>query len=112
MLSLAARFADRYNSAWYGLPTDEFREERGRLEDACRAIGRDPASIEISAGLEISDTQDANSPTALAGQTVQMLEGLRAWQAEGVAEVICRMNPSSLGLADGIIHAAQELRAS
>ena len=34
-----------WNSVWYGLPTEEFRGERRRLEAACREIGRDPAEI-------------------------------------------------------------------
>ena len=27
-MSLVARYANRWNSVWYGLPTDEFRGER------------------------------------------------------------------------------------
>ena len=112
MLRLTAQFADRYNSAWYGLPTDDFREERQRLADACKQIGRDPATIEINAGLELADPAEAPENTAanVSGRAAAILEALRAWQAEGVAEVICRMNPPSLVMAAEVSRAAQELR--
>jgi alkanesulfonate monooxygenase SsuD/methylene tetrahydromethanopterin reductase-like flavin-dependent oxidoreductase (luciferase family) len=42
MLRFAARYADRWNS--YGT-TAEIRERNDRLDEACAAIGRDPAAI-------------------------------------------------------------------
>ena len=113
MLGLTARFADRWNSVWYGLPTDEFRDERRRLEEACAAIGRDPATIEVSAGIQIYDpaTVDANGPEKVVGRAPQILEALRTWQAEGVTEVMCRMEPASVPLAAEISRAAAEFRA-
>ena len=113
MLRLAARFADRYNSAWYGLPTDEFRAERGRLQEACAAIGRHPATIDISVGVEVLEppAAAANGPTSLVGRAPQLLAALRDWESEGVSEVICRMTPPSLALAAEISRAAQELHA-
>jgi alkanesulfonate monooxygenase SsuD/methylene tetrahydromethanopterin reductase-like flavin-dependent oxidoreductase (luciferase family) len=114
MMGLIARFADRWNSVWYGLPTDEFRDERRRLEEACAAIGRDAETIEVSAGLQVYDpaTVDANGPEKIVGRAPQILDALRAWQAEGVTEVMCRMEPASVALAGEISRAAQELRAS
>ena len=113
MLGLAARFADRWNSVWYGLPTDEFRDERRRLEEACAAIGRDTATIEVSVGIQVFDpaTVEANGPTSVVGRAPHILDALRAWHAEGVGEVMCRMEPASVALAAEISRAAQELRA-
>jgi len=114
MLSLTARFADRWNSVWYGLPTDEFRDERRRLAEACVAIGRDPAEIEISAGIGVFDAAEAsaNGPEQVVGRAADIAAALRAWREEGVAEVMCRMEPASVGLADEICRAAQQVRAS
>ena len=113
MLGLIAKFADRWNSVWYGLPTDEFRDERRRLEDASSAIGRDPKTIEVSAGLQVYDpaTVTENGPEKIVGRAPQILEALKIWQAEGVTEVMCRMEPASVALAGEISRAAQELRA-
>ncbi len=45
--ALAARFAAEYNTPF--VSPDRFVEQRGRVADACAAIGRDPASITCSA---------------------------------------------------------------
>jgi alkanesulfonate monooxygenase SsuD/methylene tetrahydromethanopterin reductase-like flavin-dependent oxidoreductase (luciferase family) len=109
MLSLTARWADRWNSVWYGLPTDEFRDERGRLEQACEASGRDPRTIEVSAGIVIQDprTIDRNDSDAIVGSAEQIADALAAWREEGVSEVMCRMEPPSTGLADEIVRGAE-----
>ena len=114
MLALTARFADRWNSVWYGLPTDEFRDERRRLAEACAAIGRDPTSIEVSAGIQVVDPAQtsANGPEHVVGDAAHIAEALRTWRDEGVAEVMCRMEPVSVALAREICRAAEELRAT
>jgi alkanesulfonate monooxygenase len=47
--ALAARFAAEFNGAFKPLPV--YVEQRARVEAACRAIGRDPASLVFSAAL-------------------------------------------------------------
>ena len=44
--ALAARYATEYNTL--GAPLDELRDRRRRLDDACAAIGRDPATLAYS----------------------------------------------------------------
>ena len=111
MMSLIARWADRWNSVWYGLPTDEFRDERADLAQACQAIERDPASIEVSAGIAVADpaVNASNTPEALSGSFDQIVAGLEAWRAEGVDEVMCRLEPPSLELVDEITRAARHI---
>ncbi len=113
MLALTARFADRWNSVWYGLPTGEFRDERRRLAEACAAIGRDPAQIEVSAGIQVDDpaTASGNGPESVVGRAADIAVALRAWRDEGVAEVMCRMEPPSVSMVEMIARAAQELRS-
>src|SRR5688572_11443024 len=62
MMSLIAKWADRWNSVWYGLPTDEFRDERANLQAACAEAGRDLSTIEVSVGIAVQDprTLDRN----------------------------------------------------
>lgn len=45
--ALAARFATEFNLPFRGMTA--FREQKTRVEDACRAIGRDPGSMIYSA---------------------------------------------------------------
>lgn len=111
MMSLIAKYADRWNSVWYGLPTDEFRAERRDLEAACSAIGRDAKQIEISAGLAVSDkTDQPNDDDYLYGSVDQIADGLGKWRDEGVTEVMCRMEPPSVPMVERIMRAAQQLR--
>ena len=112
MMRLTAKWADRWNSVWYGLPTDEFREERRNLEDACRDIGRDPATIEVNAGLQVESPDDVteNGPDHLVGTADHLLEAFRIWEAEGVTEIMCRMEKPSVSLVGEIAEAARRLR--
>ncbi len=114
MISLIARWADRWNSVWYGLPTDEFRDERADLVAACAAIGRDLQGIEVSVGIVIQDprTLDRNGPGAVVGTVVQIAEAFAAWHKEGVDEVMCRLEPPSTGVVEEIADAARMFRAS
>ncbi len=45
-LAPAVRYADEYNT--FGVSPDEARARRGRLDAACEAAGRDPASIRFT----------------------------------------------------------------
>jgi len=113
MMSLIARWADRWNSVWYGLPTDEFRKERSDLVAACEAAGRDPKTIEVSAGIAIKDptTLDASDGKGVVGRAEEIAEAFRTWQAEGVDEIMCRLEPPSVGIVEEIVKAAEMFRA-
>jgi alkanesulfonate monooxygenase SsuD/methylene tetrahydromethanopterin reductase-like flavin-dependent oxidoreductase (luciferase family) len=109
MIALVAKHADRWNSVWYGAPSDDFRQERANLEAACAAIGRDPREIEVSAGLIV--TAAADTPYEDAHVLIDDLpECLAAWRDEGVTEVMCAMQPPSVELVERITEAAQQIR--
>lgn len=111
MMQLTAKWADRWNSVWYGLPTDKFHAERASLVHACEAIDRDPATIEVSAGLIITDkTSQPNDDKQLCGDVDQIAEGLAKWREEGVTEVTCAMEPPSLATVERITRAAEQVR--
>lgn len=80
---------------------------------ACAAIGRDPATIEVSVGIIIRDPQtlDANSPEAVVGRADYIAEAFAAWSEEGVTEAICRLEPASVGVVETIADAAQKFRS-
>ena len=111
MMALIARHADRWNSVWYGEPTDDFRKERSDLEAACAAIGRDAKQIEVSAGVIVSgDSAQANTDEQLGGDANQMAVGFAKWRDEGVSEVMCAMQPPSVELVQRITEAARQVR--
>jgi alkanesulfonate monooxygenase SsuD/methylene tetrahydromethanopterin reductase-like flavin-dependent oxidoreductase (luciferase family) len=109
MMRLVARWADRWNSVWWGLPNDEFRAERQGLVDACLTVGRDPATIEVSVGVVVRDpdTVDGNDAKLIAGTTDHIASALMAWRDEGVSEVMCRLEPPAAGVVEIIARAWQ-----
>jgi alkanesulfonate monooxygenase SsuD/methylene tetrahydromethanopterin reductase-like flavin-dependent oxidoreductase (luciferase family) len=55
---LAARFAQEYNTVF--ATAEDCRERRARLDEACRAVGRDPATLPLSlmTGVVVGRTPD------------------------------------------------------
>lgn len=113
MMGLTARWADRWNSVWYGLPTDEFRAERDLLHESCWKIGRDPASIEVTVGLVIADAENiaGNWPQGIPDRVEDVAAALAVWHDQGVAEVMFRMEAPSPAAIEKVAHAAEALRA-
>src|SRR6185369_12608031 len=53
MLELAARHADAWNLAWFGLPDERLARVRGELEATIERVGRDPATLEVTVGITV-----------------------------------------------------------
>jgi alkanesulfonate monooxygenase SsuD/methylene tetrahydromethanopterin reductase-like flavin-dependent oxidoreductase (luciferase family) len=111
-LALAARFADEYNTT--GVPVDELRARRQRLEAAWRDAGRDPDTVRFSmmtacivgedqaelrerAGRVLAVTGADDQPTDLlarfaergvVGTVDAVVERLRALEAAGVTRIM------------------------
>src|SRR5216683_4078697 len=86
MLQLVARYADAWNTAWHTDPA-KVKERYEPLAQACAAIGRDPATIEITVGTEVrlQPRKDDGSPdNAISGDP----SSLRGWRRTSVPTVI------------------------
>ena len=115
MMRLAAQWADRYNTVWYGRPNDEFHTDVDNLRAACQTRGRDAGEIEISAGLGVLDGQAAahrSDRDWLTDDPAQIADAFAEWQAQGVAEVMCRPDPASPAMVEAIVGAAEKFRAA
>ena len=75
MLDLTASYADAWNLAWFGLPDQKLDDARADLEAACARIGRDPATIEITVGVEVRFPGLATSPPEGSGLSATPLNG-------------------------------------
>jgi alkanesulfonate monooxygenase SsuD/methylene tetrahydromethanopterin reductase-like flavin-dependent oxidoreductase (luciferase family) len=102
----AARFADEYNT--FGVDAAEAGRRRRKLDEACERAGRDPASLRFSVMTPFVLGRDharrfvqvfpaAGSPDewfdelkrrGLAGSTVDLVDGLREFEAAGVERVM------------------------
>ncbi len=98
MLRLTARHADAWNTCWHGFANEKFATERAALEEACRAEGRDPASIKVTVGLGVQYTpgaDDAERPArdkALSGSVDEVAEGFAEYARLGVDHLVCALD--------------------
>ncbi len=84
--ALAATFAAEYNRAFASL--DDFQRQCRRVEAACQAIGRDPASITYSAALVLCVGRDERELARRATAIGREPEELRANGAAGLVDEV------------------------
>jgi probable F420-dependent oxidoreductase len=97
MLKLTAQYADLWNTGYMGKP-ETMVEPLARIETACREIGRDPATLGITAliGLWFPDLQ-ANQPSyfdkPLTGTAQEIAAAMRGYAALGVRHIMFQCEP-------------------
>lgn len=96
MLELTAKFADQWNSAWWG-DASRYRTASADLNAACERVGRDPATIAKTAGIMIEFTDDAVSTESydperfIKGPLEHVAEKLSTYAESDCAHVICNL---------------------
>ncbi|MGI8999075.1 MAG: LLM class flavin-dependent oxidoreductase [Candidatus Limnocylindria bacterium] len=97
MLELVARHADQWNAAWYGHPdkADELRVRLANLRAALDAAGRDPTTLEITAGIFVAfEGADADAPErAIRGSMDEVAAALAGYAELGVSHLIAHVYP-------------------
>ncbi len=99
MLKLTARYADLWNTCYLGQP-ETLLKPRQELWDACREVGRDPASLPVTACVAVSfpDLQD-NLPLpefengTLNGTPEELAAGLQGYEQLGVDHLMFHLVP-------------------
>jgi alkanesulfonate monooxygenase SsuD/methylene tetrahydromethanopterin reductase-like flavin-dependent oxidoreductase (luciferase family) len=95
MLRLTARYADSWNTAWFGAPDERLRERM----DALEAEGRDPATLERTVGIEVRDPETARpaeqdgDDRAFDGSVDELAEALGAYDELGIGHLIVVLQP-------------------
>ncbi len=100
MLRLAARHADAWNTAWFGMPDDRLGQRLADMRAACVDVGRDPSSLEITVGITVKADGDEEwgrpgAPAALLAEPDVVADGLRAYAALGVGHVTLDVQPAT-----------------
>ena len=97
MMRAIARHADLWNGAWYATPDDPVLLERmTELDEACRAIGRDPASVRRTVGVSVRypEAGEAEGPRQwMTGTPQEIADGLRAFEDAGYEHAIVWLEP-------------------
>ena len=114
MLDLVARHADQWNAAWYGHPdtADELRERLDRLRAALDGAGRDPASLELTAGIFVvfDGAEDDAPERAIRGTPDEIADALAGYARLGVTHVIAHLFPRTADSVKRLGEAAQLAR--
>jgi probable F420-dependent oxidoreductase len=109
MLRLTARHADAWQTAWFGLPDERFARRHEDLLAACDAEGRDPATLELTVGVDVSDAQDgAHLP--LDAQAIA--DGLTAWASAGIGHLQVGMPMTTPATVDLVLDGMRRYRGS
>lgn len=83
MLRATARHADLWNGCWFGDPAG-FAPALHTVREACAAVGRDPATLRITAGVNVVPTARAEPPDprrpVLGGTPADLAAGLAGYR--------------------------------
>jgi probable F420-dependent oxidoreductase len=115
MLRLTARYADAWNTAWFGLPDERFATRRAGLLAACEAEGRDPATLDVTVGVTLDAEGETTRPGAAAALPPDLdavVRALAAWRDEGVAHLQMDLRPVSEATIDLVLEAVERHRRS
>ena len=118
MLDLTAKHADAWNLAWFGEPDERLATVRADLAAACAAVGRDPATLDITVGINVRypDLATPERPVgtegkALEGSTEAVAAGLAAHAALGTGHIIASLEPATPAALERFSAAVERFRA-
>lgn len=96
MLRLAARYGDLWNTGYMGQP-ETMAGPLARIEAACREVGRDPATLGVTAliGLWFPDLLEKQEifDKPLTGTVEEIAEAMRGYAALGVPHIMFQCLP-------------------
>jgi alkanesulfonate monooxygenase SsuD/methylene tetrahydromethanopterin reductase-like flavin-dependent oxidoreductase (luciferase family) len=109
MLRLTARYADAWNTAWFGLPDELLHRRLGDLNAALEAEGRDPATLRRTVGMEVRDPA-ATAPgedlgEGFGGSVDQLAWAIDAYERLGVDDLIIQLEPKTTRSLDRLAEA-------
>jgi probable F420-dependent oxidoreductase len=119
MLKLAARYGDMWNTGYMGQP-ETMADPLARIEAACREVGRDPATLGVTAfiGLWFPDLQEDKPGSwdkPLTGTPEEIAEAIRGYAELGVPHIMFQCapyTPESLRRLTEALHLYREMESA
>jgi alkanesulfonate monooxygenase SsuD/methylene tetrahydromethanopterin reductase-like flavin-dependent oxidoreductase (luciferase family) len=109
MLRLTARHADVWQTAWFGLPDDRYARQHADLLAACATEGRDPATLELAVGIDVSNAPEgAHLPLDAAA----IGDGLAAWAEQGIGHVQFALPETTASTVDVLLEGLGRFRSA
>ena len=115
MLRLVAKYADQWNTGYTGAP-ETMAEPLARIAAACREVGRDPATIGVTAliGLWFPELQGKRPKAfdrALSGTAQDIATAMRGYEKLGVQHIMFQCEPYLPEARQRLTEALQLFRA-
>ena len=95
MLQLVARYADAWNTAWHVEPA-VVKERYEQFKKVCAAVGRDPATIELTVGTAVKLLQSGPSEKVISGSPEEIASRLQGFADVGVGHLIVALEPQGV----------------
>jgi alkanesulfonate monooxygenase SsuD/methylene tetrahydromethanopterin reductase-like flavin-dependent oxidoreductase (luciferase family) len=113
MLHLSARYADFWQTAWYGRPDERWTQRLDRFRAACDAEGRDGGSLGLTVGVDVhgSSADVTDEARHLPVDAGAIADGLAAWADSGVHHVQLGLEVCRPADVDVVVDALSRLRA-
>jgi hypothetical protein len=93
MLPLLARYADAWNTGWYG-STDGLPEKIAQLEEACLAEGRDPQTVVKTVAISVAEAgYTGNRPNPIEGSVDDKVAFLFQLKELGFRHICVGLDP-------------------
>jgi alkanesulfonate monooxygenase SsuD/methylene tetrahydromethanopterin reductase-like flavin-dependent oxidoreductase (luciferase family) len=97
MLGLAARYGDMWNTGYMGLP-ETMAEPLAKIAAACRAVGRDPATLDLTALIalwfpDLRPDKPAAFENLLTGTPAEIAAAMRGYAELRVPHIMFRCVP-------------------
>jgi alkanesulfonate monooxygenase SsuD/methylene tetrahydromethanopterin reductase-like flavin-dependent oxidoreductase (luciferase family) len=109
MLRLTARYADAWNTAWFGLPDELLHRRLADLDAALAAEGRVPATLRRTVGMEVRDPAATASGEGLGesfgGSVDELAWAIDAHEQLGVDDLIVQLEPKTTRSLDRLAEA-------
>jgi alkanesulfonate monooxygenase SsuD/methylene tetrahydromethanopterin reductase-like flavin-dependent oxidoreductase (luciferase family) len=108
MLRLAARYADAWNTAWYGPPDQRLDQQLAAMCAAVEAEDRDPVTLHRTVGMDADVTEpDQPGGGSLAGPVDDLARTIDAYARLGIDDLIIRLEPSTPRALDRLARAIE-----
>jgi probable F420-dependent oxidoreductase len=99
MLDLVAQHADAWNTVWHRTP-ERVTEEYAKMLEACQRVGRDPATLELTAGtlahILAPGEQPKSDEKPIVGTAEEVAASLRAFADAGVTHLVVQVEPTDV----------------
>lgn len=113
MLRLTAQFADMWNITGISEP-EELAALTGRLDAACQAFGRDPASLAKTLQIRIAFPEIAPPPawmtSFLSGNRSEIAAAIESYEALGFSDLIFQMGAEGMAAMPTLAEAVRDYR--